>query len=605
MKKKITALLLCMAMFVTMLPMMAFAQDPVYYSEITGSWSKTPEMNEPLMNCYVNISTSGIHKSGDRWLIKDESAPGGWGNYGGSYRFYQGTYVHEVQLSCRADSPDDYKFLSEDATLTVDGVKWTRLADTANDYSCWFRSSEYTVKSEEKEISHVDLKWKGELKPEIGKKAELFQIDTTTEGIEEITSIAWVGVEDCFEKGTYQTPAIRLVPEEGYVLADDLTISFEETEGVITRVIDLKDDPTLLNFEKLRWFAVEITLGDEEPKSQEYTVSFDANGGTDSMAPMTTTDGGKFTVPACTITPPEGKEFDWWSMAGTEVQVGANITLSSDLELKAIWKQKTTPTPPADEPEKGTIEITKAFVGLESGEVPNDIAFSVSEKDGEVIDSFTTGVGFPPVRGSSTPVYRKVLDVDPGDYTIEETNYKISGYKEKVMIKIGSGEPRECDSVDVTVGEGEAVSIIITDEYVEIKHDVTFVMNGHGTAPAAQSVKDGECAVKPADPKADGYTFGGWYKDQGCTEKFEFTTQIKENTVVYAKWTKDEPKKDDKDKKDDKNNSGKTDKNKNGNKKNGGSVPTGDSTQEMPFVMLLIAGLFCFAAAAARRLRRN
>ena len=63
-------------------------------------------------------------------------------------------------------------------------------------------------------------------------------------------------------------------------------------------------------------------------------------------------------------------------------------------------------------------------------------------------------------------------------------------------------------------------------------------MNGHGTQITAQTVESGFKATKPADPKASGYTFGGWYADAAFSAKFDFNTAITENTTVYAKWTK-------------------------------------------------------------------
>ena len=63
-------------------------------------------------------------------------------------------------------------------------------------------------------------------------------------------------------------------------------------------------------------------------------------------------------------------------------------------------------------------------------------------------------------------------------------------------------------------------------------------MNGHGTQITAQSVESGSKATKPADPKANGYTFGGWYADATCSTKFDFNSAITANTTVYAKWTK-------------------------------------------------------------------
>lgn len=68
---------------------------------------------------------------------------------------------------------------------------------------------------------------------------------------------------------------------------------------------------------------------------------------------------------------------------------------------------------------------------------------------------------------------------------------------------------------------------------------VTFDANGYGTAPAVQTVEEGEKATKPADPTAEGYSFQGWYTTAECTEEFQFdTTPITGNTTVYAKWVK-------------------------------------------------------------------
>ena len=73
---------------------------------------------------------------------------------------------------------------------------------------------------------------------------------------------------------------------------------------------------------------------------------------------------------------------------------------------------------------------------------------------------------------------------------------------------------------------------------VPAKYTVSFNMNGHGTQITAQTVESGSKATKPADPKASGYTFGGWYADATFSTKFDFNTAITANTTVYAKWTK-------------------------------------------------------------------
>ena len=66
---------------------------------------------------------------------------------------------------------------------------------------------------------------------------------------------------------------------------------------------------------------------------------------------------------------------------------------------------------------------------------------------------------------------------------------------------------------------------------------VSFDTDG-GTAIADQSVRDGNLATKPADPTKDGYTFGGWYKEDTFTTAFDFDTDtITADTTIYAKFT--------------------------------------------------------------------
>lgn len=65
---------------------------------------------------------------------------------------------------------------------------------------------------------------------------------------------------------------------------------------------------------------------------------------------------------------------------------------------------------------------------------------------------------------------------------------------------------------------------------------VSFNANGHGTAPASQTVELNGKAVKPADPTAEGYVFRGWYTTAACTTEFDFNTPIAADTTLYAKW---------------------------------------------------------------------
>ncbi len=88
-------------------------------------------------------------------------------------------------------------------------------------------------------------------------------------------------------------------------------------------------------------------------------------------------------------------------------------------------------------------------------------------------------------------------------------------------------------TITITI-DGEQVTgqLVVEDSYT-----VTFDTNGHGTAPDNQTVKSGEKVTRPANPKADGYRFDGWYNEAACTSAFSFDTLIESNTTIYAKWT--------------------------------------------------------------------
>ncbi len=73
----------------------------------------------------------------------------------------------------------------------------------------------------------------------------------------------------------------------------------------------------------------------------EVTISFDPNGGTGTMQPMKVKSGENFTLPECTFTPPEGKEFaGWLAVNGNVYPAGEVVTSSIDQSFKATWKDK-------------------------------------------------------------------------------------------------------------------------------------------------------------------------------------------------------------------------------------------------------------------------
>ena len=74
------------------------------------------------------------------------------------------------------------------------------------------------------------------------------------------------------------------------------------------------------------------------PSATTYTVSFDANGGTGTMADVTGVTGS-YTLPANGFTAPSGKQFKGWATSASgAVITGTSITVSADTTLYAIWE---------------------------------------------------------------------------------------------------------------------------------------------------------------------------------------------------------------------------------------------------------------------------
>ena len=72
-----------------------------------------------------------------------------------------------------------------------------------------------------------------------------------------------------------------------------------------------------------------------------YTVKFNANGGTGTMADVTGVPAGAYTLPANGFTAPAGKQFKGWSTdASGAVIEGTTYNVTGDVTLYAIWENK-------------------------------------------------------------------------------------------------------------------------------------------------------------------------------------------------------------------------------------------------------------------------
>lgn len=77
-------------------------------------------------------------------------------------------------------------------------------------------------------------------------------------------------------------------------------------------------------------------------ETTDRTVQFDANGGTGTMNAVTATYGQQYTLPPCTFTAPEGKEFDCWKpdVGQGTYKPGDSYPITGNVKFVAQWKDK-------------------------------------------------------------------------------------------------------------------------------------------------------------------------------------------------------------------------------------------------------------------------
>lgn len=60
---------------------------------------------------------------------------------------------------------------------------------------------------------------------------------------------------------------------------------------------------------------------------------------------------------------------------------------------------------------------------------------------------------------------------------------------------------------------------------------------GEGSHVSDLAAAAGEKILKPTDPAQTGYLFGGWYKDEACSDDWDFDSdRVNADTILYAKW---------------------------------------------------------------------
>lgn len=131
----------------------------------------------------------------------------------------------------------------------------------------------------------------------------------------------------------------------------DYYIAFTKLDGNLALGIDNKKENTM-SYQMFNdaWdepdtkgtymIGAKVEEYSDKENKEKCTISFDKGDGNGSMADVKVEKGKDYTLPECTFTAPEGKEFEAWEIEGTKKQAKESIVVNKDTNIKALWKDK-------------------------------------------------------------------------------------------------------------------------------------------------------------------------------------------------------------------------------------------------------------------------
>lgn len=239
-----------------------------------------------------------------------------------------------------------------------------------------------------------------------------------------------------------------------------------------------------------------------EPSVTEYTVTFDANGGTlAGSAEVKVKEGEKVAEPTADPTR-AGHDFTgWYTNAAATTVYDFSSAVTANLTLYAGW----------------AAHVTVTFVYGDYTGAPEDEAVELSAGG--------------KVTAPSSPVREGYLFL--GWFTDEACTTEFdftSAVTANVTLYAGWME-ESADVVSVTFNYNYAGAPAASTTYVE-----------NGATVSARSVADRENTISSDNGKYS-YTFSetafdAWYTDEACTTEYDFSAPVTENITLYAGWDK-------------------------------------------------------------------
>ena len=311
----------------------------------------------------------------------------------------------------------------------------------------------------------------------------------------------------------------------------------------------------------------EVTVGDGEPLA-DFIITFNGNGGSGSMGPVTVKAGTNYILPACGFTAPADQEFKAWQIGGTEYKVGDSYTVNGDTEIKALWENSViTPTTytvtvsndgngtgtasPSTAAAGTTITLTatpnkgyhfKEWQVISGGVTIKDNKFTMPNDNVEVKAVFEEDVPAPTeftitmkTDGDGTASASHAKAIVGTEITLTATPNK--GYHFKEWQVISGGVTIKNNKFIMPSANVEVKAIFEEDVPASTEFIVTFDGNGGTPSVGSMTTTNRKLTSLPSASRRGSYSFDGWYTEKSGGTKITTATVFSANTTVYAHWT--------------------------------------------------------------------
>ena len=311
-----------------------------------------------------------------------------------------------------------------------------------------------------------------------------------------------------------------------------------------------------------------VTVG-EGASLADWTITFNAGGGSGNMDSVTVKTGTNYILPECGFTAPTDQEFKAWEISGTEYKVGDTYIVSGDTEIKALWENSViTPTTytvtvgndgngtgtasPSTAAAGTTITLTatpktgyhfKEWEVISGGVTIKDDKFLMPNDNVEVKAIFEEDA--PPAPTEFTITVKTdgngTASASP-DKAVAGTEIRLTatpntGYHFKEWQVISGGVTIKDNKFTMPNDNVEVKAIFEKDAPpAPTEFIVTFDGNGGTPSVSSMTTTNQKLSSLPSASRSK-HSFDGWYTEESGGTKITTDTEFPADTTVYAHWT--------------------------------------------------------------------